>query len=639
LKKTYSPILLSLGFGILAWILDGILDYLYFYEGTFLELLLIDIPAHELYIRFVILICFILFGIIISFHIKQLQKEKKNYTTTFQSIGDGIITTNNSGQVQQMNSVSENLTGWKNAQAWGKPIEDVFQISNSRTGEKVENPVNRVLKEGKIVGLANDTLLTARNGQQYQIADSAAPIKNRDGTITGVVLIFRDITEQYELRTKIKENEQFLSEVFEAIQESLCVLTPDLTIERTNSKLKNWYEKKNPLKGKKCFDAFHDRDIPCHPCAVQQCIKSGQPEREIVRGLDQDEENWFEIFAYPIKDSQTGQVTKIVEFSRDITQRKQAEEALRKSEEKYRALFNSIRDAILVADTERKIVDCNPAFADLFGYELSDIEGKLTKYVYKDEQEYEEMGEKISRHIDSEKDFLYTIDYKKKSGQIFPGETNVFYLKNDQNEVTGFIGLIRDITERQRIEDELQEQKTMLERTEKIARVGSWEWDIATDNVVWSEELYKIFQMDPDQESPTFAEHKKLYVEEDMQRLREAVEKAVANGTPYKLELRAIRKDGEIRHCIAHGQAELGKDGKPIRLFGSLQDITERKRMEEKLKDKMEDLKRHNKFMVGREIRMIELKKEINKLSKECGQNPRYQLKFLDDDFQTANKK
>ena len=248
------------------------------------------------------------------------------------------------------------------------------------------------------------------------------------------------------------------------------------------------------------------------------------------------------------------------------------------------------------------------------------------------------MGAKIGKHIDSEEDFLYTIHYKKKSGQIFAGETNVFYLKNDQNEITGFIGLIRDITERQRIEAELQEQKAMLERTEKVARIGSWEWDIATDNVVWSEELFRIFKMDPDQEAPTFAEHNKLYVDEDMQDLREAVEKAAANGTPYELELRAIRKDGEIRHCVAHGQAELGKDGKPIRLFGSLQEITERKKMEEKLKEKMEDLKRHNKAMVGREIRMIELKKEVNGLSEECGQKPPYPLKFLDDSSQSSDK-
>jgi PAS domain-containing protein len=124
----------------------------------------------------------------------------------------------------------------------------------------------------------------------------------------------------------------------------------------------------------------------------------------------------------------------------------------------------------------------------------------------------------------------------------------------------------------------------MLERTEGIAHVGSWEWDIASDTVIWSDELFRIFQRDPQEGAPSFAEHPALYHPDDMERLRQAVEAAVADGTPYELELQAIRKDGETRTCLARGVAEMGIGGRAVRLFGLLQDITERARAESALK-------------------------------------------------------
>jgi PAS domain S-box-containing protein len=148
----------------------------------------------------------------------------------------------------------------------------------------------------------------------------------------------------------------------------------------------------------------------------------------------------------------------------------------------------------------------------------------------------------------------------------------------------GYVNLYgRDITTRKRAEEALRSKQMMLARTEGIAHVGSWEWDIAKDRVTWSDELFRIFQRDPREGAPSFAEHPAFYHPDDMARLQQAVEAAVADGTPYELELRAIRKDGETRVCVARGAAEMALGGRPFGLFGSLQDITERKRTEEAL--------------------------------------------------------
>ena len=117
-------------------------------------------------------------------------------STTLVSIGDALIATDDQGRVRFMNPVAESLTGWTQVEAEGRPMAEVFKIINEATRLPVENPVEKVLREGNIVGLANHTTLVAKGGAETPIDDSAAPIKDADGKISGVVLVFRDITER-----------------------------------------------------------------------------------------------------------------------------------------------------------------------------------------------------------------------------------------------------------------------------------------------------------------------------------------------------------------------------------------------------------------------------------------------------------
>ncbi|MDY0221877.1 MAG: PAS domain-containing protein [Desulfobacterium sp.] len=137
--------------------------------------------------------------------------------------------------------------------------------------------------------------------------------------------------------------------------------------------------------------------------------------------------------------------------------------------------------------------------------------------------------------------------------------------------------IVREITDGKIAQKKLYQSQKMLARTEQIAHLGSWEWKIATDEVTWSEELFRIFQRDPYDGAPSWAEHAELYPSEDFKALQQAVKIALVDGTPYEFEIRIIRKDGEIRVCDLKGFAELGKNGKPVYLFGLVHDITERK--------------------------------------------------------------
>jgi PAS domain S-box-containing protein len=135
----------------------------------------------------------------------QAQSERERYEVTLRSIGDAVIATDDKAQITFMNDIAQSLTGWTAAEASGQPIADVFRIINEESRLTVESPVDRVLREGAIVGLANHTILLAKDGREVPLDDSGAPIRDRQGHIEGVVLVFRDITERKTLEYEREE--------------------------------------------------------------------------------------------------------------------------------------------------------------------------------------------------------------------------------------------------------------------------------------------------------------------------------------------------------------------------------------------------------------------------------------------------
>ncbi len=144
-----------------------------------------------------------------------LREREKNLEVTLNSIGDAVIVTDKQGLITRMNPVAESLTGRSFAEAKNQPLEKVFHIINAITRKAAENPVSKVMKNGQIVGLANHTALIAKDGTEYQIADSAAPIKDIDGEILGIILVFHDVTEEYQLHEQIRKNVERFHHVHE----------------------------------------------------------------------------------------------------------------------------------------------------------------------------------------------------------------------------------------------------------------------------------------------------------------------------------------------------------------------------------------------------------------------------------------
>jgi PAS domain S-box-containing protein/putative nucleotidyltransferase with HDIG domain len=272
-------------------------------------------------------------------------------------------------------------------------------------------------------------------------------------------------------------------------------------------------------------------------------------------------------------------VVGITTLLTDISEHKKIEEKLRESESRYRDLVDNSKNGVAVyeplADGEDFIFkDFNHAAEMIDKIKKEDIIGKSLIQTFPGIKDFG-LFEVLQRVLRTGVPERHPIN-QYHDERISAWRDNYVYRLSSGEIVV----IYEDVTARKQSEDLLQRERLMLARTEGIANVGSWEWDIATDTVIWSEELFRIFQRDPQEGAPSFAEHPAFYNHDDMARLRQAVEVCIADGTPYELELRAIRKDGEIRVCIARGAAEMAPDGRAVRLFGSLQDVTELKRAE-----------------------------------------------------------
>jgi PAS domain S-box-containing protein len=161
------------------------------------------------------------------------------YQVVLAAIGDAVLTTDPEGHITYINPVAESLTGWLAAEAHGRPLEDVCRIVNEETRKPTEQPVRKVIATGLIRGLANHTILIAKDGRELPIDDSAAPVWGEDGQLVGVVMIFRDMTERRQSEQLIEDAKGFAESIVGTVREPLLILDADLHVKSAN---RSFYE-------------------------------------------------------------------------------------------------------------------------------------------------------------------------------------------------------------------------------------------------------------------------------------------------------------------------------------------------------------------------------------------------------------
>jgi len=287
------------------------------------------------------------------------------------------------------------------------------------------------------------------------------PWYEADGTIGGFIIYTEVISKEKQTKFDVRDNTNYMQSVLRTTQDGFWVLDTEgnfIDVNRAYCEMSGY--SRDQILQMKVPDIDAEERPEDTADRINRIISTGS---EIFQARHRRKEG--SIFDVEISASFLGgKQDKFVCFCRDITERRRAEEKLKKNEMKYRGLFNSIRDAILVTDTDRNIVDCNSAFTELFGYTLEEIKGEKPLRVYAHEEEYTRIGRAIKQQNRDLSKSLFTIQYKKKDGKVFPGESNVFYLQDDAGNVYGIVGLVRDITERKQTEKKEQELRERLRK-------------------------------------------------------------------------------------------------------------------------------------------------------------------------------
>ena len=273
----------------------------------------------------------------------------------------------------------------------------------------------------------------------------------------------------------------------------------------------------------------------------------------------------------------------------EIAERSVAESGLRISEAKLRSVTHSIGDAIVSADDSGNIVFWNPSAAAIFGYTETEALGKpLTTII---PQRYHGLHRDTIARLKAAGETRRVgkrveIDGLRKGGAEFPVELTLSSWKTNQGQF--YTGIWRDVTRRKQAEDALKFSESRLSEAQRVAHVGSWEWDVATRQVFWSEEQYRLFGFAPDEFLPSYERFMASVHQEDRKRARKWLRKLAAGNETSGIEARIILPNRETRLLHTLGRTVLDKTGKIIRIVGTSQDITERSKADQKFKALLE---------------------------------------------------
>lgn len=263
---------------------------------------------------------------------RELAQQEEDLRVTLDSIGDAVIATDASGRVTRMNPVAQSITGWQLHEASGKPITDIFNIINAETKQAIDNPIDKVIKTGKTVFLSNNTTLISRDGSEYHISDSAAPIRNQDNEILGMVLIFNDVTEKYRLRQSAAQSERLLRSIMDNSPAIIYVKDRQGQFSYVNQQLlRSFNMTPEDIIGRKLHDVF-SQEIADAARKNDLAVFASGSVLEVEETAQQDDGiHTYASTRFPLTD-EAGNIYAVGGISIDITDRKQHEEILRRTQ-------------------------------------------------------------------------------------------------------------------------------------------------------------------------------------------------------------------------------------------------------------------------------------------------------------------
>ena len=318
-------------------------------------------------------------------------------------------------------------------------------------------------------------------------------------------------------------------------------------------------------------------------CPIHRVMVTGRPLEvgtDTFRRID-GSPFFARYYAAPLLD-RSGDVQGAVVAIEDITESLLRERTLTQ----YKAVFDASRDAILLHD-RRAIIDCNPASVALFGAPAPEDligrhPGSCSPELQPDGRSSRETAEEFAEQALAQGSVAYEWICRGLDGRTFSSE--VLLSRVDLPEGPFLQAVIRDITERQRAERALRRSQAELAAAQELAHLGNWVWDIGTDQIAWSDEVFRIFGRDPGSPQPGYEEFLQQVHPDDRERMEDSVTSALKEGSEYDLEYRILQPDSSQRTVQERVRVVRDTEGRALRMRGTVQDITDRRQLEDQLR-------------------------------------------------------
>jgi PAS domain S-box-containing protein len=517
-------------------------------------------------------------------------EQREQLRVTIASIGDAVISTNAQSIITSINAVAETLTGWTSAEALGQPLDAVFRILNEETHQPVESPTEKALREGIIVGLANHTVLVARDGTERPIDDSAAPIRDASGQIIGSIIVFHDITERRLAERRLAISEARKSAILNTSLDAIITMDHHGKVVEFNPAAEQTFGlQRNEVLGRDTSELIippqHRESLRN---GINQYLTTGESpvlnRRIELTALRADGTEFpVEVAITPIPQ---GDKPYFTGYLRDITERKLAEQKQREGEERFRKTLMNVSIPTLLHADDDEILLVNAAWTEITGYTIADIPtiSEWSKRAYPDR------SSTARQFIKG----LYDSDSRRDNGEweitTASGEKRLWHFSSTPvgSEPSGrrlIVSTAIDITDTRQAEHSLSESEQRASFVRLTSGIGFWYCDLPFDVLRWDELVKEHFHLPPDATVTIQTFYDQMHPE-DRTPTREAIEYSINQRTPYDVDYRTVHPTtGAIKWIRAIGRTFYDKEGNPRRFDGITLDITERKRLELALRD------------------------------------------------------
>lgn len=502
------------------------------------------------------------------------RRRAEDLDVTLHSIGDAVVVTSASGHIRNMNRVAEELTGWKLEEACGREANEVLRLLNSHTREPVPLPMEEVVAQQKVVGLANDTLLQRKDGREIQIADSASPIRYSDGPLQGVVMVFRDVSEAYRLQEALRQSEEKYRNLFEAAPLGIFHFDTQANLHGWNTRLNEFLSATDEqLRGLDLLQALRDEKLKQ---AIRDTLESGEGfYAGIYTSILSGKSIPVRIWLRALHDAQ-GRVAGGVGIAEDHSQQSQMETRLRESEAHYRNLIDNIPGAVFLCrrDFRFSVLYISQYIRQILGYGKNDfMQGQIVPLDLvhpKDRRSFRDTLQGLSNN----QSFRQTCRLRHQEGHYVWTEVYGLCNLDSQWKEPVFEGVIFDISQRKKAERKIQENERLLRSISRNINEGIYKSSPRTGLLFANEALVRLFGYRNAKEMRGIPLEKLYALPETRDVLLDYL---MEHGQFDNQEVLFRRKDGSVFWGSLNSSLNFDSEGQVV-FYGGIRDITAFKR-------------------------------------------------------------